>query len=57
MAIQDFVNFVTPYYGTYEFHVFKDGSWLFQKEEDITDLNKYKENFKLNILNKKFTSS
>lgn len=51
-AIQDFMSFVTPYAGTYEFHVFKDGSWLFKKEQDITDLEEYKKKFKLMFKNK-----
>lgn len=44
-AIQDFISFITPYYGTHEFHSFKDGSWLFKKESHIPDIKKYKSNF------------
>lgn len=51
-AVQDFINFITPYHGTYEFHVFKDGSWLFKKEKDIIDMQEYKKTFKSMILNK-----
>jgi len=51
-AIQDFINSITPYNGTYEFHTFKDGSWLFKKESQIINLNEYKENFLKIIKNK-----
>lgn len=52
MAIKDFINFITPYYGTYEFHVFKDGSWLFKKENEILDIEKYKQDFRSMLINK-----
>lgn len=52
MAIQDFITAITPYYGTYEFHTFKDGSWAFKKERPILDLKEYKAKF-INLLKNK----